>query len=98
MLVGSARVFERLDHVVSAKARRSTWLRHVAGAERRADRARLARVRMHHDLGVLHLRTDEIDLSFDYGEVEVCAALQNELASGGGEVLQLPGVDPHVER
>ena len=53
---------------------------------------------MYHDLGVLHLRSDEVDLSFDHREVAVRAALQDELASRGSEVLQLPRIDPHVER
>ena len=53
---------------------------------------------MHHDLGVSYLRSDEVDLGFDYREVAVRAALQDELASRGSEVLQLPGIDPHVER
>jgi len=53
---------------------------------------------MNHDLGVGHLRTDEIDLSFHYREVAVRTALQDELASRCGEVLQLSSIDPHVER
>ena len=57
VLIRRARVLERLDHVVAAKARRRACLqREVSGAQRRADRARLAGIGMHHDLGVGHFR------------------------------------------
>lgn len=53
---------------------------------------------MHDDFGVGHLSPNEIDLSFHYGEVAMCTPLQDELASRRGEVLQLAGIYPDVER
>src|SRR5262245_350520 len=71
VLVGRARVLERLDDIVAAEACGRTGLQPVAGAQRRTDGTRLAGMRVHHDLGVGHLRANEIDLRLHNGQVAV---------------------------
>src|SRR6185312_2533931 len=63
-----------------------------------ADRARLARIRMDHDLGVRDLAGDEIDLGLDHRGIAMRAALQDEFPADRAQILQLTGIDPHVER
>src|SRR5262249_33840977 len=55
VLAGGARVFQRLDRVETPEARSFTVARPVESAERRADRAGLAGVRVDHDPGAGNL-------------------------------------------
>ena len=67
-------------------------------AQRRADGAGLAGIGMDQDFGIRHFAGDEVDLSLDHREVAVRAALQHETATGRAQVLQLAGINPHIER
>src|SRR5437899_10226917 len=95
---GRARVSQRRDGVEAPEARRLAALAPVAGAERGADGAGFAGVRVQNDFGVGYLAPDEVHLRLDHGHVAVGAALQDELAAGGPEILELARVDPHVDR
>src|SRR5262245_55926097 len=90
VLVGRARVAQPGDRVEAAEAARLRLPLPLERAQRRADRARLARVRMDDDLGVRHFLADEVDLRLDDREVAMRPALQDELAADRREVLQLP--------
>ena len=65
---------------------------------RRADRAGLARVRVHEHLAVRHALLDVVDLRLDGGEVVLRAALQHELRPERRETRDLHDVLPDVLR
>ena len=99
VLVRGRRVFQRLDDVVAAEAA-SLPPSFIASPAQSA--APMAPASPEYGCTTIsasgHLAANEVDLRLHHREVAVRAALQDELAARGGEVLELPGVHPHVER
>src|SRR5206468_3443135 len=95
---GGAGVGQRGDRVEAAEVRGLAALLPLAGAERGADGAGLAGIRVQDYLGVGHLAPDEVDLRLHHRHVAVGAALQDELAPGRAQILELARVDPDVDR
>src|SRR3989441_169240 len=95
---GRAVVGERGDRVEAAEVRGLAALLPVAAAEGAAVGARLAGVRVQDHLGLGPLAPDEVALRLHHRHVAVGAALQDELAPGRAQILELTRVDPDVDR
>jgi hypothetical protein len=86
-----------VDRRVEAhEGRVASALHHAQRLEGGADRAGLARVRVHEHLGVRHALLDVVDLGLDRGEVVLRAALQHEATAQRREARDLHHVLPHV--
>src|SRR5262245_39426583 len=98
ILAGRAAIGKRFYGIEAAESRGLAVAPSIQGAQRRADRAGFAAVRVDHDLRVGNLAGDEVDLGLDHRKIAVRAALKDEVASGGAQILQLAGINPNIER
>ena len=86
-----------VDRRIDADERRiAAPLDHAQGLERRADRARLAAVRVDVDLGAGHALLDVVDLGLDRRQVVLRAALEHVLRAQRRHARDLHHVLPDV--